>query len=264
MGPYSGNTGRPWVFFDIGNVMFYDLSLLARIWKHFYLILRENGLVLSFEEVLRERELLLAENPPEINPRRIIAEKHAGHIDPAIVDRAVDQWLPVYYGSNYPVSGIHKALDVMKDRYNLGIIANQPPAAVQELSRLGLEGYFRHMTISDVVGYHKPDLRIFRHALNSVDAKASECLMVGDRMDNDVMPAKTVGMKAIWLDLNHRLMEYRPADEYERLYIESYLKITGINQDQRSPGLEPDYIIKSLSDLPRAVDSLMLEAEVLK
>jgi len=258
-----GNSNREkWVFLDVGNVIFYDLPLLARIWRYFYLTLKDGGLRLSFEEVLREREKLLESNSPEMNPRKMIADKFAGHIDREIVDRAVNQWQQVYPGSNYPVTGINEALKSLQKKYNLGIIANQPPQAMDELKKYRLEGYFRHIIISDLVGYHKPDPKIFQHAIELTGAKPDQCLMVGDRIDNDVRPAKMTGMRAIWLNMDFRQMDYQPADNYEKLYIESYLRITGIDQSYKGSVYEPDAAIKNLGELPQAIESILAEQEV--
>ncbi|HAD82109.1 MAG: hypothetical protein A2509_02500 [Candidatus Edwardsbacteria bacterium RIFOXYD12_FULL_50_11] len=262
MDTWGNSKGEKWVFLDVGNVIFYDLPLLARIWRYFYLTLKEGGLSLSFEEVLREREKLLQNNPPEMNPRKMIADKYAGHIDREIVDRAVNQWRSVYPGSNHPVSGIFDLLKSLQENYNLGIIANQPPLAMDELKKYQLEGYFKHIIISDMVGLHKPDPEIFRHAVELAGARPEQCLMVGDRIDNDVRPAKMVGMRAVWLNMDFHLMNYQPADDYERLYIESYLRITGIDQSYKGSGYEPDGVIASLGELPRTIGSIMTEQEV--
>jgi HAD superfamily hydrolase (TIGR01549 family) len=262
MNAWGNSKGEKWVFLDVGNVIFYDLPLLARIWRYFYLTLKAGGLSLSFEEVLREREKLLENNPPEMNPRKLIADKYAGKIDPEIVDRAVNQWLSVYQGSNHPVSGIFDLLKDLQGNYNLGIIANQPPLAVTELKKYRLERYFKHIVISDMVGYHKPDPKIFQHAVELTGAKPEQCLMVGDRIDNDVRPAKMVGMRAVWLNMNYRLMDYQPADDYEKLYIESYLRITGIDQSYEGSDYEPDAVITNLDELLPAIESISAKLEV--
>ena len=45
----------------------------------------------------------------------------------------------------------------------------------------------------------KPDLRIFRIALERADCKPEEAVMVGDRIDNDIIPANKIGMKTVWI-----------------------------------------------------------------
>ena len=44
--------------------------------------------------------------------------------------------------------------------------------------------------LSYEVGYVKPDIRIFQAALDAIDCSAHETLMVGDRVDNDLEPAR--------------------------------------------------------------------------
>jgi FMN phosphatase YigB (HAD superfamily) len=51
--------------------------------------------------------------------------------------------------------------------------------------------------ISSVVGFAKPDPRIYELALSQTGKAASECVMVGDRLDTDICPAKTAGMKTV-------------------------------------------------------------------
>ena len=36
-------------------------------------------------------------------------------------------------------------------------------------------------------------------ALGSAECDANESIMVGDRLDNDIIPAKAVGMKTVWI-----------------------------------------------------------------
>ena len=243
-----------WIFFDIGNVVFYDLPLLARIWKHFYLTLKNQGFSLSYGEMLDEREKILLHHPPEDNPRKLIAQQHAPHIPGDIMQQAYD-YLHLYPGANVPLPGVVPVLDALSRSYNLGVIANQPMIVTDELDQHDLTKYFRGMIISEDVGLPKPDIRIFEHALAKTGAEPSRCLMVGDRIDNDIRPAKRCGMRTVWLDNDYRKMPYAPADDYERLYIKSYLRISGVDQRFGSDDA-PDVVIASLGELPAAVDNI--------
>ena len=60
------------------------------------------------------------------------------------------------------------------------------------------------------MGIAKPDLVIFEKALKLSACAAEESVMVGDRLDNDMAPAKTVGMKTVWL--KQRLAAYQNAE----------------------------------------------------
>ena len=55
------------------------------------------------------------------------------------------------------------------------------------------------MIASAEEGVSKPDPRIFEIALGRADCKAEHAVMIGDRIDNDVVPAKKMGMKTVWI-----------------------------------------------------------------
>lgn len=48
-------------------------------------------------------------------------------------------------------------------------------------------------------GVAKPDLRIFQIALERADCKPEEAVMVGDRIDNDIIPANKIGITTVWI-----------------------------------------------------------------
>ncbi|MEX2081179.1 MAG: HAD family hydrolase, partial [Dehalococcoidia bacterium] len=75
--------------------------------------------------------------------------------------------------------------------------ANQPARVVVELERHGIAGLFGHREVSGHHGYHKPDVRLFLRACEDLGVATEETIMVGDRVDNDVAPAKALGMKAV-------------------------------------------------------------------
>jgi hypothetical protein len=62
-------------------------------------------------------------------------------------------------------------------------------------------------------------------------------------------------MRAVWLDNDYSLMPYAPQDDYERLYIASYLRISGVDQGHAADRA-PDARITTLTELPAAVDGI--------
>ena len=81
--------------------------------------------------------------------------------------------------------------------YRLAIVANQPAARTAELRALGVEAEV--MAMSDELGVHKPDPAFFQRALELMAADAADVAYVGDRVDNDILPAVAIGMRAVWL-----------------------------------------------------------------
>ena len=79
----------------------------------------------------------------------------------------------------------------------LGLAANQPTTTVAALDRFGIGRFFHHREVSATHGIHKPDPRLFLRACEDLGARPDECVMVGDRIDNDIVPANWLGMRAI-------------------------------------------------------------------
>ena len=50
-----------------------------------------------------------------------------------------------------------------------------------------------------MVGLEKPNPAFFQLAVDSLGFAANEIVHVGNRIDNDVIPAKSIGMKTVWL-----------------------------------------------------------------
>ena len=180
------------VFFDIGGVM-YDDTVYARA---LHTALRELGAVFTdedFHRVYREARAAQAGSF-----RRLLATRFLGP-DPdiaALEAAAARHWA-------YPPSAlepdVRPCLDALAGRYRLGIIANQPSAVKDALRRDDLDGYFEVWGVSDDVGLEKPDPRLFAHALELAGVDPQHSVMVGDRLDYDVRPAKIAGMRTVWL-----------------------------------------------------------------
>ncbi len=79
----------------------------------------------------------------------------------------------------------------------LGLAANQPVRVIEDLDRFDLGRYFSHREVSGHHGYHKPDVRLFLRACEDLGVAPDETIMVGDRIDNDIFPAKLLGMGTV-------------------------------------------------------------------
>ena len=62
------------------------------------------------------------------------------------------------------------------------------------LERAGILDYFENTYISMDIGYDKPDIRFYEHALRACGLAANEVLMVGDSMTTDIVGAKKAGL----------------------------------------------------------------------
>jgi HAD superfamily hydrolase (TIGR01549 family) len=82
--------------------------------------------------------------------------------------------------------------------YRVAIIANQPASRSAELRALGFAPDV--MAMSDELGVAKPDPAFFARSLELMGSPDAESVAyVGDRVDNDVLPAAAAGFRAVWL-----------------------------------------------------------------
>ena len=94
------------------------------------------------------------------------------------------------------------------------------------LKKAGLDGYFDSIVLSRDLGMRKPDSEIFNFTLVNLGLTNREVLHVGDSLEQDVQGAQNAGMKAIW-----------------------------IMGEKGSVHVKPDYIIKSIEELPLLLET---------
>ena len=67
------------------------------------------------------------------------------------------------------------------------------------LKDFGIDGYFKKVIESAVVGVRKPDPKIFTLGVEALGLKPEEVLVIGDSYSKDIVPAEKAGCQAIWL-----------------------------------------------------------------
>ena len=67
------------------------------------------------------------------------------------------------------------------------------------MDRDGLSRFFEVWGVSDDLGLQKPDPKLFSHVLSTAGVPPDRTVMLGDRLDYDVRPAKQAGMRAVWV-----------------------------------------------------------------
>lgn len=89
--------------------------------------------------------------------------------------------------------------EILNKKYRIGIIANQSFGTRSRLEKWGILKYISLVIASAEEGVSKPNPRIFEIALQRAACEPNKAIMVGDRIDNDIIPAKKIGMKTIWI-----------------------------------------------------------------
>ena len=122
--------------------------------------------------------------------------------------------------------GAFDIVSYLYGKYKLGIIANQSLGTQERIDNWGIGKFFDVVMASAEAGCAKPDLKIFSAALDKAGCKPADAVMVGDRLDNDIIPAKKLGMKTIWVRQGYAI--YQSIDDESK---------------------RPDHIVDSINEL---------------
>ena len=94
---------------------------------------------------------------------------------------------------------VPELLEHLSQQYHLDIIANQTSGLQERLTEWKINSYFEQVVSSAEAGLAKPDRKIFELALIQAHCQPFQAVMIGDRLDNDIFPAKQLGMITVWL-----------------------------------------------------------------
>jgi HAD superfamily hydrolase (TIGR01549 family) len=111
----------------------------------------------------------------------------------------------------------------------VGVAGNQPPTAKAALESFGLDAHL--ITTSAELGVDKPSPDFFQKILDLGGLNPDEAAYVGDRVDNDVIPAQAAGMTAVFVERG----------PFGRVHA------------RRGDAAGADIFVKSLTDLPEAL-----------
>ena len=83
--------------------------------------------------------------------------------------------------------------------YPMVLVSNFYGNINQVLKDAGIDGYFKDVIESAVVGVRKPNPAIFALGVCALDLPASQVLVVGDTYDKDIIPAYKLGCHTLWI-----------------------------------------------------------------
>ncbi len=196
-----------WVLFDVGETLIGFLD-----WYPFQAFLSEAGLPAA-EEDARELLLRLQRTLASVRDQAqgLGADEAAleawwrGNFRllwpgrPDVADRHFDWFRADRFDRVFP--DVVPALAALRRMgLRLGVISNFSGSLENLLGRLGLRDYFEFVIVSSLVGFAKPDPRIFDLAVQQAGAPRDRILYVGDHLGDDVEGARGAGLDAVLVD----------------------------------------------------------------
>lgn len=169
-----------WLFFDIGSTLVDE----AKCYEKRFLELSEQAKV-PYSEMYE-------------TARRFYLQGEKGdHVCAKQYGLTIPKW---HHELETPYPDAIDTVQRLKERgYRLGIIANQGFGTENRLKSFGLHAYFDVILSSAEEGIAKPDPAIFLRALRRANCAPKDAYMIGDRLDNDIAPAKALGIHTVWI-----------------------------------------------------------------
>jgi putative hydrolase of the HAD superfamily len=185
------------VLFDVGGPLDIEVQHEAAINADIRAALEREGIVVD-DETYAAAERIAVESFAPNAYRSIIWQLTGSNIEKSA---RISEWreetsakrdvFELRDGIADMLAGIHER------GLRLGLAANQPAAVIDRLKAHGVGHYFENQGVSGVYGFRKPDLRLFLRSCADLQVEPADCIMVGDRIDNDIVPAKMLGMRTI-------------------------------------------------------------------
>lgn len=209
------------VFFDLGNTLISEEKAIKDRIQQMVRVFAELGMQVSVETIERAFEEASAEFAPRLIARaveKIVTNTHDRDL--------VLQKVKYRKELEEPYPEAYELLSKLTPRYRIGVIANQSGGTEARLESYGLAPFISLCLSSAEVGLEKPDPGIFQLALERAQCEPHQAVMIGDRIDHDIRPAKSLGWKTIRV-------------------LQGFAKV----QMPRNPAEEPDFTVGNLKEI---------------
>jgi HAD superfamily hydrolase (TIGR01549 family) len=133
--------------------------------------------------------------------------------DRTLFDKLYDLHLEKWRRKRPPIklsAGIEKEIKEISPHFKIGIAGQYGREIIDLLERHHLLEHFTYHLTQDDFSITKPDPRYLEQITQAMGVEPRECILVGDRIDNDIVPAKQLGMKTILVRVGlHRYQQPR-------------------------------------------------------
>ena len=181
------------VFFDLGNTLIDETCARRHLLKQIAILLSHKGFTTTPESIELALAAAFARFCPE--PWEKALEGFVPDIGQAC-QMLQDFSYPKHLEQPYPATPSLLA-GLQHSGFRLGVLANQSLGPERRLREYGIGHHFSCCLSSAEVGFAKPDMRLFRLAEEAAGCSGHKLLMIGDRLDNDIRPARARGWATI-------------------------------------------------------------------
>ena len=239
----------------MGGVLVDDEPAMLLIYRRLYERCTKSGNSKTPEEIFALREKLIADGDGA--HWHTAGKMLLGH----------DGWRELYFDLaselrldyaryNLPYPGAGDMLAWASSNFNVGLAANQFAECRSVLETYGWLNYFKVFGISEEVGLRKPQPEFFKWVLKEANADPARCIMVGDRIDNDIVPAKSLGLKTIRIQIKPNYAVLSPVDDFIHQYIRSHKRAAMKFIEPADDAERADFVADSIESVIRGIEAI--------
>jgi putative hydrolase of the HAD superfamily len=220
------------IFFDIDDTLYDSTKLTTMARQNSIRAMIDSGLPEKSEEKLYNllNEIIKKHGPNYAKHYDRLLEELGLEHDPKIVAAGVVAYEHTKEGYLKPYPGVVPTLLKLKEKYKLGVISNGLAIKQWEkLIGLGIHHIFDVVATSEELGFKKPQKEIFLFAVEKLGLTPADCIMVGNRLDTDILGGNTAGMKTV-RQKRGKYKEISPSkkDETPDFEIDDFTQITDV------------------------------------
>lgn len=242
-----------WVFLDVGNILLDEDPIAYHCTRLHWEAIRQIDPGLTFLELLAARE-----DHSMRGSRWPLYDAVSAWLDEAacgeVWNRAEQEIRSRFAELSPVIPGAVELVDRLAPQFRLGLIANQGTECRRWLDALGLLRRFEIVALSEEVGSYKPEPELYRGALRGAGVAPAQCVMIGDRLDNDIVPAAALGMATVWVRWSERSRKGWHCDDPDAIAFRASLQRSSTRSSDHRSGLRPSLVVEHLD----AIDSARL------
>lgn len=246
-------------------MLFNEDPAYSHIYYAMFKVIQKRDESITFEKLLQDRDELIKDGhilPLKVLIAQTLTEDENSYLRNEFKVILEDEWLK--YNPLIP-----EAPDILKNLgqfYNIGIIANGPSFLRAIMQEAGIKQYLKVIVTSEETGIPKPNKGIFLEAFQQAEEYCDSrhetfiktpMIMVGDSLEQDILPAKQngmIGVQLLW-DLDEK---YKNSglltDSTFNLYLQHLKKHSSRKRKPENQDETPDYIVQTIQEL----ESLLL------
>jgi HAD superfamily hydrolase (TIGR01549 family) len=192
------------IFFDLGSTLWDDYPSTLVYWATIRELLAGRGINVTADQFEAQAIKAIHSYSPSLT-RAVVWHFVDGNRQAyeEVIRESVTRFLKVtsdreeFLRLNPLFPGIHQMLEPLAARFPLGVVSQNFNEAEHWMQLHRIDGYFKHVTISQRERLFKPDPRLFLKCCEALSIEPRNVMMVGDRLDNDIWPANRLRMTTV-------------------------------------------------------------------